>query len=111
MQQTSVKHDSYDAVWSDEPAMHFRINGDDGCNTFHIAVRDDREDDESRCEWTVDDYLGGVDQLEIVEGRPLEKFMLEPNVDVYRRVISKSGGVLDLMYRWEPDRSGPIYPK
>lgn len=107
-QETSIKHNAYDAVWSDEAPMSFRISGDDGCNTFQIAVRDDREDDESRCEWSAMDYVGAVDELNIVEGRPLEKFMAEANVDHSRRIISQSGGVLDFVFTWKPDDDGPI---
>lgn len=107
-QETSIKHNAYDAVWSDEAPMSFRISGEDGCNTFQIAVRDDREDDDSRCEWSAMDYVGAVDELSIVEGRPLEKFMIEANVEHSRRIISKSGGVLDFFFTWKADDDGPI---
>lgn len=106
-QTTSIKKDSYDAVWSDEPPLHFRI--DQACNTFRVAVKDDRTDDENLSCMKAQEYLGGVDKLTIVEGEPLESFMSAPNVEQQRRIISRTGGTVDFTYTWKPDDEGPTY--
>lgn len=99
---TSVHHDAYDAVWSEEAPMSFRID-DGACNTFRIAVRDERSDDNARCQWEAYDFIGATSKLEIVEGNALEKFMEYPNEEQHRRIVSASGGVVDFKYTWKPD--------
>lgn len=117
IQKTITKENAYDAVWDED--LNFRINEAGPCNTFRIAVRDDRTDDESRCEAEAMYYMGAVEKLEVKEmcdkGKKnchqsaLESFMSHPNVEQHRRIILRGGGVLDFSFVWKPDSVGPVH--